>query len=142
MWRPEGWDATKITKDKIGQVTSFTTWEMLVEAGADAMLEALRKQPSTHQIIYGIPVLPAQSVQGKYFFIPDDEPEKKEIPFPLYNIKYVKNRDYDCFDRGWYNVGDYWYNVPPMKIKVIESGYFCPIEFRQIPYDGRINQLR
>ena len=31
--RPKGWDATKIIAERIGEVTSFTTLEMLIEAG-------------------------------------------------------------------------------------------------------------
>ncbi len=76
--RPEGWDATKIIAERIGEVTSFTTLEMLIEAGADAMLEGLLKQegfqcyvydnPGTTIVIPKPPMLP----NGYLVFIPED----------------------------------------------------------------------
>lgn len=42
--RPNGWDAKKIIDERIGEVTSFTTFVMLVEAGADAYEDGLKKE--------------------------------------------------------------------------------------------------
>ncbi|MCJ7654403.1 MAG: hypothetical protein MUO97_03725 [Dehalococcoidia bacterium] len=58
--------------------------------------------------------------------IPDDGPKKKEIPFPRYNTKFVENREYDFYEKGWYGIDGYLYNVPPKVAKVTEAGYFCP----------------
>ena len=42
-WRPEEWDAQKILED-MGEVTSFTKFEDMIEAGADALMKAIWKK--------------------------------------------------------------------------------------------------
>ncbi len=41
-WRPEGWDKSKFLDTRIEKLNGYD--RTLCEAGADAMLEALRKQ--------------------------------------------------------------------------------------------------
>lgn len=83
-WRPEGWDVGKIISEGLaGDIMSFTN---LVDAGADAMLEALRKkgthltqveisqgiEPETRQ--FEIPIMP-----GTWVFIPDEAPHNRKL---------------------------------------------------------------
>lgn len=83
-YRPEGWDAESIVINLYQEVlTTESTDEKerkLVEAGADAMLEALRKE-GTHLV--GDTIIPAQGkfpeihcpggTMGWLIFIPDEE---------------------------------------------------------------------
>ncbi len=69
MYRPEGFDAEKILAE-FGEITSFTKNVELIEAGADAMLEGLKKglgccdYHSTKESHYGR--------KGYFVFIPEE----------------------------------------------------------------------
>ena len=70
--RPEGWDATKIIAERIGEVTSFTTLEMLIEAGADAMLEGLKKSGTYKDRYNRLDCYGITLEMGYLVFIPED----------------------------------------------------------------------
>lgn len=68
MWRPKGWNTAEIYA---------ATDDDLIEAGADAMLEALRSSRERHDILtVTLPIsehwMDAKSVKGKWVFIPDE----------------------------------------------------------------------
>ncbi len=83
MWRPDGWDAAEIV-DEIrlrGPIRGFE--EELVEAGADAMLVALRKIgqredviPEGKVTIYRRQGPYSYRPPGTHVFIPDDPKEE------------------------------------------------------------------
>jgi len=67
MWRPKDWENPYEYKDLIGdcQRTAF-------EAGADAMLGALRKQPRVKYQNYAV-LNPNFPFPATYYLIPDEE---------------------------------------------------------------------
>jgi len=69
-WRPEGYQ--KILEEKLSRLKVDQSYS---DAGADAMLEGIRRQPELnpkgHSIIYG-------GLTGKWLFIPDDENNQDE----------------------------------------------------------------
>ncbi len=78
MWRPEGWEEIKLElcKRQGGYFNPDTPiWIkddlLLVEAGADAMLEALRKQPRVKYQNYATPN-PSFPFPATYYLIPDE----------------------------------------------------------------------
>jgi len=76
-WRPEGWDSENIVVNVYEELTIESTDETerkLVEAGADAMLETLRKQPSVKYQFTdrGVPN-PGFPISGTYYLIPEGE---------------------------------------------------------------------
>jgi hypothetical protein len=75
-WRPEGWDeiVERLTAD-ILDIEGHDGDPRLVEAGADAMLEALSKLPETGTWLNGFRL---EGQSGKRYiavFIPDDKEE-------------------------------------------------------------------
>ena len=75
-WRPEGWN--KIKADAVGVEEEDTKYvAMEFEAGADAMLEALRKSCNLHFSEWlqqeGVEAFGFKVQPGKWVFIPDEE---------------------------------------------------------------------
>lgn len=67
-WRPEGWDALDIYA---GMESIETTATDLIEAGADAMLEALKASGKYNQCGYGVTDFP-NARYGWRVFIPEE----------------------------------------------------------------------
>jgi hypothetical protein len=76
-WRPEGWDNLKISEEAERKKGYELTDVELVEAGADAMLEALRNSKERRRVDTNITLdcLPpiSYSIRGYEVFIPDDK---------------------------------------------------------------------
>lgn len=121
-WRPEDWKNPQ-----------FLDSDFIYEAGADAMLEALRKLPTSGHTDGTTRVYTISNYKGgpgTFVFIPDDEPEKK----PIYTLlcqdcgmPYESEVGFpdvqicdDCFMRG-----SKMYLHPASQ--VIEKGYFCSV---------------
>lgn len=80
-WRPEGWENPHHKEQTIYDPGTDTFWyiDIIFEAGANAMLDALRKQTLDHEItitaIQNIPSvgLKTPTTPGMWVFVPDDE---------------------------------------------------------------------
>ena len=73
-WRPEGWKKPVIASSGLRSGKMQSLIGQTYEAGADAMLEALRKQPRVKYQNYAIPN-PNFPFPATYYLIPDDEAE-------------------------------------------------------------------
>jgi hypothetical protein len=79
MWRPDGWREIKDKiYDKIALDDPYYSIEVYeaIEDGADAMLEALKKQGTYGLKLHCIPCFPGEkeaTLYGWDVFIPDDE---------------------------------------------------------------------
>lgn len=132
-WRPKDWERMKpaVVQSRMAD-NSF-------EAGADAMLEALRKEGNDVNISDGIRLFSGgqsftlyhtegTTSKGKLVFIPD-EPEKKDYVFKG-TYHWDKNRFYEQGLNATYE--QWWYVFNHPATTVIEEGYFCPRCGRQI----------
>jgi hypothetical protein len=129
-WRPEGWlDAYY----KNPNVFSFVAYE----AGADAMLEKLRRTeipPETFSIFLANSFITTrdirqrgityQGVKGKIFFIPDDPQPEMVVTYPEPDCL-QKALDLDMFLLAQTP-------LPHKATKVVDEGYFCHICGQQV----------
>jgi hypothetical protein len=77
-WRPEGWKNPYLTIQEARELYGGLPFKynpeerVAFEAGADAMLEAIKKQPRVKYLKCSIPN-PAYPYPGAYYYIPDDK---------------------------------------------------------------------
>ncbi len=69
-WRPDGWNTEEVTFSPLHCLAPQQCADHFFEAGADAILEALRKTGTHEEHCY-------VGKNGTYVFIPDDPPEKE-----------------------------------------------------------------
>lgn len=71
-WRPEGWDARELWGEQFGYTSAFTESDRaLVEFGADAMLEGLKKNSVPYEAFR--PTTITSLTKGRVVFIPDEK---------------------------------------------------------------------
>ena len=85
-WRPDDWDARGIAEEEAKRVGEFgysPSWDDLIEAGADAILEALKRKGFRHDCtskVAHVPgfadvLVPSYLPHGWLVFIPEEVTE-------------------------------------------------------------------
>lgn len=124
-WRPQGWNRQKIAE-------SMTVGDSGIEAGADAMLDAVRKALtfkliSADETVFlnkeGTERFTSDS-SGRLGFIPDDPKEETRGGINWHEYSKAVREKY---------LGEV--NKPHPATKIVESGYFCSKCGMQIPND-------